>query len=135
MKAQVSGIGREATWLELAVAPAWRLDQTEIQVHPMEGQERPCYALTLEERWLCGSDNALSVFHSFNAAQRFLEMLRVSHFELGSSRAVEQERSDNFQCFSMGSHGLTPCEDCEVGRRRREKANAAAFDYWGDDSD
>lgn len=133
MKAQGRGVGREATWLELAVAPAWRLDQTEIQVHPME--ERPCYALTLEERWLCGSDNALSVFQSFNAAQRFLEMLRVSRFELAGSRAVEQDRSDNFQCFCLGSQGLTPCEDCDVGRKRREKANATAFDYWGDDSD
>lgn len=126
-------LGRNANWLELAVAPAWRLDKTEVHVHPMEGGGKACYALTLDKRWLCGSDNALSMFKSLDAAQRFLSMLRVPRVELGEGCSVEGACNGDCQCFCLGRHGLTPCEECEVGKRRNQKASEAAFEYWGDD--
>jgi hypothetical protein len=122
-----------ASWLELAVAPSWRLEQSEVSVHPMEGEGRRCFAMTLGEQWLCGSDSALSVFDTYDAASRFLTMLNVPHFSLGTQRQVNDDQCDNFQCFRLGRQGLTPCEECEAGRKRYQRATAPGFDYWGDD--
>lgn len=105
--------GRNATWLELAVAPAWRLGQTRVQLHALSGGQNGCFGITVDERWLCANDGRLTVFDCREAAARFLELLRIDHMEDGApSELPVGDAHDGVQCMRLASGGNSfTCQD------------------------
>ena len=103
--------GRNATWLELAVAPLWRLGQTRVRIHTLGGARDCCLGITVDDRWLCANDGRLTVFGSRESATRFLELLRIDHVEDGPpSDLLANCGCEDVQCLRLGSRGLSSCE-------------------------
>ena len=111
--------GRQSTWLELAVAPLWRLGQTRVRVHALEGGHAGCLAITVDERWLCANDGRLTVFKCRDAVRRFLRLLRIDHMEEGEARELPAScgRQD-VQCMRLGARGLCACSGGRQPARR-----------------
>ena len=108
--------GRNATWLELAVAPLWRLGQTRVRVHPLQGGGEGCVGITVDERWLCANDGRLTVFGCRESASRFLDLLRIDHMEEGEPAELPADCGcGGVQCMRLGAAGLRACD----GRRGR----------------
>lgn len=88
---------RITTWLELAMfgaAPSISGEGRCVSVRPLDldGGET-CFAIMFEQRWLCDSDGALTVFDSFAGASLFLHVLKIDRFKLdehygGDARAL-----------------------------------------------
>jgi hypothetical protein len=124
--------GRNATWLELAVAPAWRLGQTRVQLHALSGGQNGCFGITVDERWLCANDGRLTVFDCREAAARFLELLRIDHMEDGApSELPVGDAHDGVQCMRLASGGLRPCD---TGRGRKRRTELAPSCWAGQSS-
>jgi len=103
-------------WLELAISPRWKQPDAAAVVHPMHvGEHPPCFGLTLDRRWLCSSDGALTVFESTSAAVRFLRLLNINHPAIGEARQVEASAPSSFQCLHLDSRGLAICRKCRAG--------------------
>lgn len=103
--------GRKATWLELAVAPLWRLGRTRICIHRLNGGCDACLGITVDERWLCANDGRLTVFGTRDSALRFLELLRIDHVEDGLPVDLAlQCGNPGVQCLRIGNRGLRNCE-------------------------
>lgn len=101
---------RIATWLELAVAPEWRRSACRIRVHPVGGREHRCFAISMNDRWLCSSSGDLTVFCGLHTAEHFLKLLRIDDFEQGDAPGVEVSCSDSRYCLcSDRNTGLTRC--------------------------
>lgn len=75
------------TWLELAmsaVSPHGQTVDTGVVVHPLDMDKHEArWGITLDKRWLCGSDGDLTVFDSLVATARFLHLLKVDRFTVG----------------------------------------------------
>jgi hypothetical protein len=75
------------TWLELAVsAISSRLHKVgaTVVVHLMDIEgSQAWWGVTLGDRWLRGSNGALTVFDSLPAANLFLRLLKVDRFKIG----------------------------------------------------
>jgi hypothetical protein len=103
-------------WLELAISPRWQEEGRVAAVHPMGvGERQPCFGITLDQRWLCSSDGALTIFDSMAAATRFLQLLKMDRLAMGGDCAFEAVESDPFQCFHLDANGLTVCRKCRAG--------------------
>lgn len=103
--------GRNATWLELAVAPLWRLGQTRVRIHPLSGGGTCCVGITVDDRWLCANDGRLTVFGDHDSAVRFLELLRIDHMEDGAAADMSADCGcGEVQCLRLGSRGLRECD-------------------------
>lgn len=105
-----------ATWLELAMfgaAPSIAREGEGVSVRPLNmGGGRPCFAITFDQRWLCDSDGALTVFDSFAAASLFLHLLKVDRFRLGEhydGDAWKLER-DDFHYYRLNGRRLVEGE-------------------------
>jgi hypothetical protein len=108
-------------WLELAVSTRWQKEGTVAALHPMGAEEgRPCFGVTLEERWLCGSSGALTFFDSIPAATRFLHLLSLDSLALADGCDRGLSARESLQCFRLGPSGLTACGKC----RNDDEANA-----------
>ena len=116
--------GRQSTWLELAVAPLWRLGQTRVRVHALEGGHAGCLAITVDERWLCANDGRLTVFKHRDAVLRFLRLLRIDHLEEGEACELPTScgRGD-VQCMRLGARGLCACSGGRPPRRGTSQAD------------
>lgn len=116
MKA-VSGVqGKVATWLELAVAPDWHRERRRIRVHAVGPREGTCYAISMDDRWLCAGSGELTVFHGLSAALHFLKLLRIEDFEPGEATDLPSVGSGQRYCMCTDKNkGLQPC-DCANGR-------------------
>lgn len=102
--------GRIATWLELAVAPQWRRTSCRIRVHAVGGKEGGCFAISMNERWLCSSSGGLTVFCGLGTARRFLKLLRIEKFEQGESPDVSVPCDGSRYCLRMdNNNGLRRC--------------------------
>lgn len=103
---------RRSTWLELAVAPLWRLGQARVRVHALGGGHAGCLAITVDERWLCANDGRLTVFKCREAVMRFLKLLRIDHMEEGEAceSSMPCGRQD-VQCMRLGPRGLRTCAE------------------------
>lgn len=115
---ETSTIIREkvATWLEIAVAPDWRREKYRIRVHAVGPRESKCYAISMDERWLCAGSGQLTVFHGLSAALHFLKLLRIDDFEPGESTDMPTIGMNNRYCICADRmKGLSSCE-CN-GRR------------------
>lgn len=103
-------------WLELAVSTRWQKEGTVAALHPMGADEqRPCFGVTLEERWLCGSNGARTFFDSIPAATRFLHLLSLDSLALGGGSDRDLSAREPLQCFRLGPAGLTLCGKCRNG--------------------
>lgn len=103
--------GRNATWLELAVAPLWRLGQTKVRIHTLSGGRECCMGITVDGRWLCANDGRLTVFGCKDSAIRFLELLRIDQVEDGEpSNLPATCGCEGVQCLRLGSRGLRSCD-------------------------
>jgi hypothetical protein len=103
-------------WLELAISSRWQEEGAVASVHPMRvGERQPCYGITLDQRWLCSSDGALTVFDSMAAATRFLGLLNMDHLAVERRGESELPESDPCQCFHLDDKGLTVCRKCRAG--------------------
>ena len=101
--------GRQSTWLELAVAPLWRLGQTRVRVHAVAGDHAGCLAITVDERWLCANDGRLTVFKCRDAVMRFLGLLRIDHIEDGEACGLPPPCGQDVHCMRLGRRGLCSC--------------------------
>lgn len=110
--------GRNATWLELAVAPLWRLGQTRVRIHTLSGGQDCCLGITVDERWLCANDGRLTVFACRDSAVRFLELLRIDHVDDGeASDLLASCGCNDVQCLRIGARGLRACDGAAKARR------------------
>lgn len=117
-------------WLELSVSACWKKNDATLTVHPVSmGENQQCFALTLDQRWLCGSDGALTFFDSKAAATRFLELLNVNDYVEGDDGVGLEFGVDPFQCFQYGAKGLKSCDKCARGDESRSAA-VREFARW-----
>lgn len=113
-------------WLELAVSQRWQEQEAVVAVHPIAVAERqPCFGVTLDQRWLCGSDGALTFFDSVEAATRFLHLLKIDRLAMGGRRDCDATESAAFQCLQLGAKGLTTCNKCGAGKTARTPMSRA----------
>jgi hypothetical protein len=119
---------RRSTWLELAVAPLWRLGQARVRVHALGGGHAGCLAITLDERWLCANDGRLTVFKCRDALTRFLGLLRIDHMEDGEAcESPTPCGRQDVQCMRLGRRGLCVCAD---GRPRGGLSGGQSQTIW-----
>lgn len=110
-------------WTELSVSERWKKAGAKMAVHPVSiGEGRQCFALALDQRWLCGSDGALTFFDSRGAATRFLQLLNVEGYVDGEGGHCGASRRDPLQCFQLGTTGLKTCDQCRIGDESRVRA-------------
>lgn len=93
---------RPATWLDLAGAPQWHPHGAKVRIHPVVGPAGACYAVTLDRRWLCGSDGSVTLFHGLGAVVRFLQVAQVDNFEAGDPADLAGQGVESVQCLCMG---------------------------------
>jgi len=99
-----------ATWLELAVAPDWRRSRCRIRVHAVAGRGYSCYAISMDDRWLCVGSGELTVFHGLSAALHFLKLLRIEDFEPGETTVLPCVGNGDHYCLCNDrTKGLLPC--------------------------
>lgn len=98
------------TWLELAVAPHWRRDKCRIRVHAISGRGENCYAISMDERWLCIGSGQPTVFHSLSAAMHLLKVLHIEDFEPGETTSLSPVGTGDPYCLcSDRTKGIQPC--------------------------
>lgn len=93
--------GRPATWLEMAGLPQWRTGKAEVRIHPVVGPQGACYALTLDRRWLCGTDGSVTLFQGLAAAERFLQLAHVDDYESGAPADLAGRLDKRVQCLCV----------------------------------
>jgi hypothetical protein len=97
----MEGLDRPATWLDMAGASQWRPRGAKVRIHPVVGPKGECYALTLDRRWLCGTDGSVTLFHGLRAAVRFLQLARVNDFEAGDPADLAGGLAEGVQCLCV----------------------------------
>jgi len=104
---------RVATWLELAAAPLLRREDCSVKLHAVGHESSRCFAISMDDRWVCAGNGDLTVFKGLGAALHFLEVLRVETFEPGE-RAPHAHMLQAGHCCLMadGRKGLSPCRTC-----------------------
>ena len=107
-----------ATWLELVVAPEWRKNSCKIRVHAVGGRDGNCFAISMDERWLCAAGGALTVFCGRASALHFLKLLCIDEFEPGEPPQNGLRCEGNRCCLCADSaKGLTRCPDSRADYR------------------
>jgi len=117
-------------WLEVVVSPRWQEEGVAAAVHPVYlGERQPCFGVTLNERWLCSSSGAPTLFDSMAAATRFMGLMNVERLSAGERQDCEASGPDRFQCFRLGNQGLVVCNECRERDVVRKSVGAmACFD-------
>ena len=99
------------TWLELAVSPRWQTNGSTAVVHPVTHfRHKSCFGISLDRHWLCSNEGQMTVFDSLPAATRFLSLLKIENIAHGELRDIPEQA--DFQCYRLGSRGLTSCNKC-----------------------
>ena len=102
--------GRPATWLEVAGSPQWGAQDAKVRIHPVAGPKGECYALTLDNRWVCGTNGGVTLFHGLGAVVRFLQLAHVNDFEAGEQTDLSACMASGVQCLAVrGGRKLQPC--------------------------
>ena len=124
----------EIRWPKFLDAPLHQRKRVIAAVCPMVLDDvGPCFAVTLNQRWLCGSGGERTCFDSIAAAARFLHLMKVSGFVFEAPRAVVARDQGRFQCFRLSSRGLTSCDRCRIGEcalLREAQEYARQQDRW-----
>jgi hypothetical protein len=112
-------------WLELAISPRWQEVGAVATVQAMHRDGgHSCFGITLDQRWLCSSEGALTVFDSLAAAIRFLKLLNVDPRTDGGHCDAPSSDPGQFQCFRLDANGLSVCGKCREHVRRPALATA-----------
>jgi hypothetical protein len=120
--------GKVATWLELAVAPEWRRNRCKIRLHAVGGTNGSCFAISMDERWLCAGSGGVTVFNGLGAALHFLKLLRVEDFEPGeSAEDVLPCDGTRFCLCADKRRGLVSCSLDPEHCRRAHVAGSASL--------
>jgi hypothetical protein len=108
---------RVATWLELAAAPLLRREDCCVKLHAVGHEDSRCFAISMDDRWVCAGNGDLTVFKGLGAALHFLEVLRVDAFEPGE-RTPQSQLHQRGHCCLMADRqkGLLPCRACLTSR-------------------
>ena len=124
----------EIRWPEFLGAPLHERKRARAAICPIVTEEGgACFAVTLDQRWLCGSGGERTCFDSIAAAARFLQLMKVNGLYFEAPRAAEARDPGGFQCFRLSSHGLTSCDRCRVGENacvREAQEYARQQDRW-----
>lgn len=113
MRTSILG-GKVATWLELAVAPEWRRNEFKVRVHALGAAERDCYAISMNDRWVCSGTGGLTVIHGLNAVHHFLELLHIDRFETGE--AADESLADCGQRYCLCTDTRNTLLPCRCGQ-------------------
>ena len=110
--------GKVATWLELAAAPHTQNKSLSLRVHPLlhdaEGRprncnEKCCYAISVDGRWLHAGDGRPTVLRGMEAVDRFMRLIKIPVFELGEPAQIGVECGRTAYCIAAspkaGLHG------------------------------
>lgn len=109
--------GRPATWLELAVAPEWRRNEFKVRVHPLAGENGSCYAISMNERWVCSGTGGLTVFNGLDTVRHFLELLHISQFESGDTADLGLAEPAHRYCLCTDKQNVLLQCTCSKGCR------------------
>ena len=103
-------LARPATWLDVAGVPQWGPQDAKVRIHPVAGPKGECYALSLDHRWVCGTNGGVTLFHGLGAAVRFLQVAQVYDFEAGEQAELASCMTKEVQCLCVrGGRSLQPC--------------------------
>jgi len=120
MKAQATK--PKPKWPELAAGPNGQDRPIRAAVFPVVVEDgKRCFAVSVDQRWLCGSRGELTFFDTIAAASRFLQLVRMPvhglRFEPAQAPTVAETQA--VQCFSLSRQGLTSCCRCRLGQHSR----------------
>lgn len=107
---------RFVSWLELAHSGVLLSRQelgARVVVRLMDLQaSQAWWGITLDDRWLRGSDGAVTIFDSLSAANRFLRLLKVSRFDIGEHcEHSPMVAGQSQEVYTLGDH----CSSCQRG--------------------
>ncbi|MFV0664262.1 hypothetical protein [Denitromonas sp.] len=106
----IASTDRMAGWLEVAASPLWSSDRATLRIHPVCMHHCTCHAISLNGRWVCSSDGSLTIFHSRESAEHFLELAHIDHYELGEPAEISDAMPLKTQCVSFRPRkGLVAC--------------------------
>jgi hypothetical protein len=122
MKSQVTK--DDPRWPEIAAGPARLQKAVRAAVFPVivEQGER-CFGVSIDQRWLRGSQGELTFFDTIAAASRFLQLVKlpVHGLVFAPPQTIELHRGHAVQCFSLSRQGLAGCCRCQLGQRNRAR--------------
>jgi hypothetical protein len=107
-------------WPEVAGDSSRPQQQVKAAICPVVVEEaEPCFAVTIDQRWLCGSEGELTLFNTMAAASRFLHLVKLPVHALvfGPPEVLKLSEHQALQCFRLSRHGLASCSGCRVGQR------------------
>lgn len=82
-----------ATWLELAVAPASRLNNANVRLHPVSGSsEDAWFALSVNGKLLLATSGKLTLLKGTAAVERFLFLIGLRSSEPGEPICLNEDR-------------------------------------------
>ncbi|MBT0960355.1 hypothetical protein [Denitromonas iodatirespirans] len=106
----IASAERMAGWLDVAAAPLWSAAVATIRIHPICMHHCTCHAISLNGRWVCSSDGSLTIFHSRQSAEHFLELAHIDHYEDGDPAEISASFPLKTQCVSFRPQkGLEAC--------------------------
>ena len=115
----MEGTQRVATWLELAAAPVLGREDCRVKLHAVGDEEGSCFAISMDDRWVCAGNGDLTIFKGLRAALHFLEVLHVEAFEPGERASQVQPCGGGHLCLMADRDGgLLPCRPCAPTRLR-----------------
>lgn len=103
-------------WLQWALSPVLCKEGAEATVYPMSlHDQKPCFAMTIDQRWLRGGDGTLTLFDSLAAVAHFLELININGFAHGELPSRTLPQNEECRCLQLGKDGLVACQDCRCG--------------------
>lgn len=97
--------GRVTTWLDTIVATRIRQSPVKATVHPLGQTDRkgtePCFAVSINGRWLCSTNGRVTVLHGRKAAERFIGLLGISECRTGDPIKLEVDCSSTAHCMGL----------------------------------
>ena len=114
--------GKVATWLDTVAATHARHAPVDARLHPVKSEEtcsadpeRQCYVISVNGRWLCSGNGRVTIVRGLAAAHRFLDLLKVEHFEAGEPAEFEIACNTNAHCMALDKRrGLRTCTQLVV---------------------
>ncbi|MDY0011678.1 MAG: hypothetical protein RBS40_02150 [Rhodocyclaceae bacterium] len=112
----MENMGKVATWMELASGRWQSAGGSGVRVHPVGSAAAPCFALSVDGRWLHAGDGRLTLFHGLGSAVRFLRSAAVTDFEEGAPADLQRLCAGPAHCLMVhGKRGLVACSAKEAG--------------------
>lgn len=104
--------GKVATWLDTVAATHFHHAPVHACLHPIAGEHantgranQPCYAISVNGKWLCSSNGRITVLRDLKSAQRFLELLNLPIYENGEPARFEVDCTNSAHCMAFDKRG------------------------------